>query len=150
MTGPKEAIIGDAMLIRPCTPGEVSALVRLWRDAGTVATIGEDLPTLSGLVGRDDQPVLVAVDESGDVVGSLIIGWDGWRGHMYRMAVHPAHRRQGIALALVREGEQRLRDRGARRIGAVVVAADPRATAFWIAAGYRPQVDMRRHVKDFT
>jgi ribosomal protein S18 acetylase RimI-like enzyme len=148
MSAGQGAMIGDDMLIRACRLDEVAAVLQLWRDADTVATTGDDIATLSELVARADHPLLVAVDDDGRVVGSLIAGWDGWRGHMYRMAVHPVHRRTGVALSLVREGERRLRDRGARRIGAVVIADDPRATAFWIAAGYRRQDDMRRHVID--
>ena len=35
------------------------------------------------------------------IVGSVIAGWDGWRCHLYRLAVAPARRREGIGRALL-------------------------------------------------
>ena len=55
---------------------------------------------------------------------------------MYRLAVHPDHRRHGLALELVEEGEQRLRLKGARRVTALVAREDDVAGALWVAAGY--------------
>ena len=45
------------------------------------------------------------------VVGSIVGGFDGWRGNIYRLAVHPRFRRRGVARALVVEIESRLRAR---------------------------------------
>jgi ribosomal protein S18 acetylase RimI-like enzyme len=51
-----------------------------------------------------------------------------------------------MASALLREGERRLRERGAIRITAIVAHEDPTASAFWEAAGYRRQRDRTRFV----
>ena len=84
---------------------------------------------------RDPESLLVA-EIAGRVVGALIAAWDGWRGNMYRLVVTGEHRRQGIGLALVREGEERLHARGARRVTALVAREDERARGLWRAAGY--------------
>ena len=82
------------------------------------------------------------------VVGSVIVGWDGWRGSLYRLAVAPEHRRAGIASALVREAELRLRRRGARRLTVIVVGDDPVAAEFWAATGLTRQANRERFVRD--
>lgn len=91
---------------------------------------------------------LLVAEVDGTIVGALIAAWDGWRGNMYRLAVHPAHRRLGIGLALVREGERRLRLQGARRITALVAHDDDVAGAFWETAGYHRDRDIGRRVRN--
>ena len=86
---------------------------------------------------------------SGDeVVGSLLATWDGWRGNMYRLAVHPAFRRRGLARELVVEGERRLRAKGCRRITALVIENEAHAVEFWTAVGYDFQPGMERFRKN--
>jgi len=75
---------------------------------------------------------------------------EGWRGNIYRLAVLPAYRRQGIARALVGEAERRLSRMGARRVSALVESDHKWATDFWDslgASGYRHDERMRRYVK---
>ncbi len=80
--------------------------------------------------------------------GVLIAAWDGWRGNLYRLAVHPERRRGGVGLALVRAGEQHLGDQGARRVTALVAYDDPVAAAFWDSAGYPQDHEIGRRVRN--
>jgi ribosomal protein S18 acetylase RimI-like enzyme len=133
-------------VIRPARADEAEALLELWRAAGSSPSVTDDPASVRGAIGRTGSAVLVA-EEGGRLVGSLIAGWDGWRGNMYRLAVVPDRRREGIATALVREGERRLAAAGARRLAAVVLADEPAAAAFWASAGYRFQVEAGRFTK---
>jgi len=76
--------------------------------------------------------------------------WDGWRGSFYRLAVHPEHRREGLATELVREGERRLAAHDAERLTAIVAGEDPGAHEFWAAAGYERQADRERFVRELA
>jgi len=67
--------------------------------------------------------------------------------HILNVAVLPEYRRRGIGLRLVAEGERRLREQGAIRIGAIVLRHHPDAVGFWQAAGYTFQEDAGRLVK---
>ena len=81
---------------------------------------------------------LMAFPQSWDgtrLVGSLMGGWDGWRGQMYRLAVDPEYRRHGIARRLVQAVEARLEARGAERITSLVFVDEPGAAEFWQRAG---------------
>ncbi|WP_370028620.1 GNAT family N-acetyltransferase [Planotetraspora sp. GP83] len=63
---------------------------------------------------------------------------DGWRAHLYRLAVDPARRRQGIGSALIRAAEERLAAFGAFRADAMVLRDNERAHRAWDAAGTHP------------
>jgi len=101
---------------------------------------------LAGLLSVDPQALLVG-ELDGVLVGSLIAAWDGWRGSFYRLVVAPERRRKGLATMLLREGERRLRERGALRLTAIVLDDDAGATAFWRAAGYERQQHRARFVR---
>jgi ribosomal protein S18 acetylase RimI-like enzyme len=70
------------------------------------------------------------------IVGSLIATFDGWRGHIYRLAVLPEYRRRGIARELVAHAEGVFSNRKVTRVIAQVENDHPWAMAFWAAAGY--------------
>jgi ribosomal protein S18 acetylase RimI-like enzyme len=120
----------------------------LWREAEVVPGRTDDPQALRTRVEHDPGALLVAESE-GRLVGSLIAAWDGWRGDMYRLAVHPSHRRRGLGLRLVEAGEARLRAKGARRITALVLAGDEPAVAVWLEAGYERDERIARFVKTF-
>jgi ribosomal protein S18 acetylase RimI-like enzyme len=121
--------------IRVGTADDASALLALWRRAEAEETISDDLESVRVLLARDPESLLLA-ETDGSPIGSLIAGWDGWRGQLYRLAVDPSWQRQGVATDLVRAGEERLRTLGARRVAAIVVTVHDEAQAFWRGAGY--------------
>lgn len=123
-------------------------MLDLWRRAEASPSPTETAADLRGLLERDGEAMLIA-EANGVIVGSLIVGWDGWRGTFYRLAVDPAHRRRGLATALVRAGEERLRALGCRRLNAIVESEEADAMAFWATAGYEPQAARSRFVKNF-
>jgi ribosomal protein S18 acetylase RimI-like enzyme len=132
--------------IRSATEADIESVLRLWVTAGSPASVTDTREGLSRLLAADRDGLLL-VESGEEVVGSLIAVWDGWRGSFYRIAVHPQRRRQGLATALLREGERQLQERGAVRLTAIVADDDPAAIGFWQAAGYRRQTDRVRFVR---
>jgi ribosomal protein S18 acetylase RimI-like enzyme len=128
---------------------DAPAVLALWAgarsDHATTSDWGEDIERL---LGETRSALLVAEAEDGEIVGVLIAGWDGWRGNMYRLAVHPDYRRHGIARRLVAVGEEHLRRLGARRVTALVGYDDAVAAAFWDAAGYPVDHEIGRRVRN--
>ena len=136
------------MIVRSAGPGDIPAVLELWSQArSSGASTIDDEEILGRLLERDPDSLLVA-ERNGELVGTLIAGWDGWRGNMYRLAVAPEHRRQGIGRQLVVEGERRLRALGARRVSALAWRADDRACSAWAAAGYDDDSGVARFVRN--
>ncbi len=132
--------------IRGALARDIEPVLSLWRAAGSAPSATDTREGLDRLLAADGEALLLAPAD-GVPLGSLIAAWDGWRGSFYRLAVHPDRRREGIATALLREGERHLRARGAIRLTAIVVDDDPAAMGFWRAAGYAQQEHRARFVR---
>jgi ribosomal protein S18 acetylase RimI-like enzyme len=134
------------VVVRPARRDELGAVLGLWREAEAVPSVSDDPASLGRLLDTSDDALLVA-EMDGGLVGTIIAGWDGWRGNLYRLAVVPGSRRRGIALQLVTEAERRLGAKGAVRVSALVLTDHDPAVALWRAAGYRYYQGIGRFVR---
>jgi ribosomal protein S18 acetylase RimI-like enzyme len=132
--------------IRDCRADDVEFVLKLWRQADATPSVTDNSGDLLRVVANGPAHVLLA-EVKGQIVGSIIGAFDGWRGNLYRMAVHPSYRRRGIARALAAEAEKRLARQGARRITALVEKDHPWARSFWQAVGYGLDSRIVRHVR---
>ncbi|MFC8126880.1 GNAT family N-acetyltransferase [Streptomyces sp. NPDC057302] len=132
--------------IRRATPSDIDTVLRFWRDAAEGTSISDDREGVARLVARDPDALLLA-ERDGRLAGTAIAGFDGWRCHLYRLAVHPDHRRQGIGSALLAAAEERFLGLGGRRGDAMVLNRNEQAHHAWHAAGYAPQPQWSRWVK---
>ena len=134
------------VVIRYGRDDEIQAVLDFWKLAGEGTDRRDSAQGYLALIDRDPQALLVA-EIDGRVVGTLIAGWDGWRAHLYRLAVHPGYRQQGIARRLIERAELRFREFGAFRADAMVLDENELAHHAWSAAGYRRQPQWGRWVK---
>jgi ribosomal protein S18 acetylase RimI-like enzyme len=132
--------------LRTGEAGDLEALLELWRLAESRPSGTDNADAVRRLLATDPESLLIAEAE-GSMVGSLIAGWDGWRGSFYRLAVHPGWRRRGLATALVRAGEERLEGLGAVRLTAIVAREESAAVALWESAGFSRQTDTTRFIR---
>ncbi|BFV55340.1 GNAT family N-acetyltransferase [Kitasatospora sp. CMC57] len=135
--------------IRTAHLAEVPDLLAFWSRAAEGTSITDDEAGVSRLIERDPEALIVA-ELDGLLVGTVIAGWDGWRASLYRLAVLPSHRRQGISKTLLAAAEQRFVALGGRRGDAMVLEDNERARHAWAAAGYGREDHWRRWTKPLT
>jgi ribosomal protein S18 acetylase RimI-like enzyme len=132
---------------RPAVAADADDVMKFWAAAAEDSHRPPDsADAVRRLDARDPQALILAVD-NGVVVGSVIAGWDGWRCHLYRLAVAPTHRRQGIARRLVALAEERFTSYGGTRADAMVLDDNEGAHRIWSASGYAAQTEWSRWVK---
>lgn len=135
------------MVVGPGRDRGVEELLAFWAVAAEDAHRPADTShAVRRLLDRDPDALLVAT-AGGELVGTVVAGFDGWRCHLYRLAVHPGWRRRGVARALVTAAEERFARLGATRVDAMVLDGNADGHALWAGLGYRRQDEWSRWVK---
>jgi ribosomal protein S18 acetylase RimI-like enzyme len=128
------------VFIRPVTRADVAAVLELWRvvfpeyadpsrpHRDPAASLERKLAVGDGL--------FWLAERGARAVGTAMAGWDGHRGWLYSVGVHPEARRTGIGARLVAEAERALAARGCPKVNLQVLADNPAAAEFWRRLGY--------------
>jgi ribosomal protein S18 acetylase RimI-like enzyme len=122
-----------AVLIREFNyPQDYESAVRLWQSMDKGVHFGRsDVPSEIEKKLACDPNLFLVAESDGELVGTVIGGFDGRRGMIYHLAVAHAHRRRGVAEALLREIENRLVARGCIRAFLLVHAENEEARALY-------------------
>jgi ribosomal protein S18 acetylase RimI-like enzyme len=140
-------------VIRAGTPEDAEAVARVhvqtWQAAYAHALPQDQLMALSvdqrAEMHRRRPPLVAEVD--GVVVGFVAVGPtqdDHGDGELYAIYVHPDHWDTDVGRALMKAGEERLRELGHRDAHLWVLADNPRARRFYEAAGWSTEGIERR------
>jgi ribosomal protein S18 acetylase RimI-like enzyme len=118
---------------------DLDEVIALWREHGGPTRTSASPDHARALIERDPDALLLATDDEHSIIGSLIVGWDGWRCHLYRLVVRPSERRAGVASLLVTGARKRAKGLGATRVDAMVHRDNIGAVSFWAALGFELQ-----------
>jgi RimJ/RimL family protein N-acetyltransferase len=127
--------------IRAFTLADYGQVAALWRESGLGPRPSDARDEVAKKLRRDPDLFLVACLEA-RIVGTVIGGWDGRRGFVYRMAVHREYQRRGIGSALIRELEKQVRGKGALSINIILNADNAGAHAFYRSLGYQDRAEV--------
>lgn len=86
---------------------------------------------------RRVQPELFFVASAhGLVIGTVMAGFDGVRGWVHHLAVHPEHRRKGLASELMRAAESGLKSMGCAKFNLQVRSSNLGVIEFYRSLGF--------------
>ncbi|MEC3955892.1 GNAT family N-acetyltransferase [Nocardia sp. CDC153] len=141
----------STIVLRAANLDDAGTVLEFWgRAAEDAHRPADSVVAIEGLIRRDPEALILAFDEgegAGELVGTVIAGWDGWRCHIYRLAVAPGCRRRGVGGVLIRAAEQRFARLGGTRADAMVLDENDLGQSVWKANGYAPQPEWSRWVK---
>lgn len=123
------------MDVRRFEIGDAAAVIELWHLCELTRPWNDPNKDIARKLKVDDGLFLVCIAD-GHIVGSIMAGYDGHRGWINYLAVHPDHRRGGIAARLMDEAEQLLRATGCPKINLQIRSTNTEALDFYHRIGY--------------
>ena len=124
------------MQIRAFCADDEAAVVALWHACGLVRPWNDPSKDITRKMGLQPELFLVGTVD-GQVVATVMAGYDGHRGWINYLAVAPAHRGGGHGRALMDEAERALRRMGCPKINLQIRSTNADVIAFYSAIGYR-------------
>ncbi|MEG3135365.1 GNAT family acetyltransferase [Rouxiella sp. T17] len=109
------------MEIRVFTQQDFEEVLTIWERCDLLRPWNDPELDIERKMNHDPELFLVA-EVSGEVVGTVMGGYDGHRGSAYYLGVHPEYRGRGIANALMNRLEKKLIARGCPKINLMVRA----------------------------
>jgi len=110
---------GNTMEIRVFRQSDFEEVITLWERCDLLRPWNDPEMDIERKVNHDVSLFLVA-EVNGEVVGTIMGGYDGHRGSAYYLGVHPEYRGRGIANALLNRLEKKLIARGCPKIHIMV------------------------------
>jgi ribosomal protein S18 acetylase RimI-like enzyme len=121
--------------IRPYTAADEDAVVQLWIDCGLVVPWNNPRRDIARKLRAQPELFFVGVLE-GELVATVMAGYEGHRGWINYLAVHPDHRRRGLGRQIMAEAEARLRAVGCPKINLQVRTSNTHVIAFYESLGF--------------
>jgi ribosomal protein S18 acetylase RimI-like enzyme len=129
--------------VRAMTMADYPAAVALWRSTeGVGFNESDEERFIAAYLERNPGMSPIAVADDGALIGTLLCGHDGRRGYLYHLAVVPAHRRQGIAGALLEHAFAGLERAGVLKCYLFVFADNLAGQEFWKRRGWDHRADL--------
>jgi ribosomal protein S18 acetylase RimI-like enzyme len=123
------------MEIRPFHLSDESAVVELWQKCELVRPVNDPARDIRRKLSVNPELFLLGTID-GKVIASVMAGYEGHRGWINYLAVHPEHRLKGYGRQILAEAEKRLRILGCPKINLQVRAANRAVLEFYQRIGY--------------
>jgi len=125
----------ETIHIRPFQPSDEAAVIALWKACGLVVPQNNPVRDIARKLRVNPEWFLVGELE-GKIVGTCMAGYEGHRGWINYLAVHPDHQRQGLARELMQHAEALLRTAGCPKINLQVRSTNTAVIAFYESIGF--------------
>ena len=122
--------------IVPYRPEHETAVIRLWHDCNLTRPWNDPRKDIARKLADGEELFLVGL--AGDrVIAAVMGGYDGHRGWIYYLGVHPDFRRRGYARFMVNAVTERLKALGCPKINLMIRKDNTGAMGFYSRIGYQ-------------
>ena len=122
--------------IRPFRPSDQDTVIALWHSCGLIVPQNDPVRDIARKLQVNPEWFLTG-ELDGRVVGTCMTGYEGHRGWINYLAVHPAYQRRGFARALMHHAEALLRSAGCPKINLQVRSSNRAVIGFYESLGFK-------------
>ncbi|MBN2585940.1 MAG: GNAT family acetyltransferase [Candidatus Fermentibacteraceae bacterium] len=126
----------DRISIRPYRHRDEEAVIRLWEECGLVVPWNDPGKDIRRKMTVGPGMFLVGVSED-RVVATVMAGYEGHRGWINYLAVHPDLMRRGIGSLLMERAEHLLKEAGCPKVNLQVRSSNRQVIEFYRSIGYK-------------
>ena len=123
------------MKIRKFDIDNQTAVIELWKTCQLVVPWNDPAKDIARKLKVDADLFLVG-EIDGEIIATVMGGYEGHRGWINYLAVSPRQQRKGYARKIIKYLEQLIQLRGCPKINLMIRATNTEATAFYQAIGY--------------
>ena len=123
------------MITRPFDKSDQQAVIDLWIDCGLVVPWNDPVKDIERKLKVDPDLFLVG-ELDGEIVASVMGGYEGHRGWINYLAVSPRHQRKGYGRLIMEAVELAIAQKGCPKINLQIRAANTDIASFYQSIGY--------------
>ncbi|WP_136808891.1 GNAT family acetyltransferase [Desulfosediminicola flagellatus] len=123
------------MKIRPITIQDANAVITLWQACGLVVSHNDPRKDIERKLKVNPELFLVG-EVDGEIIASVMGGYEGHRGWLNYLAVSPNHRRKGYGQQIVAAVEKLIATKGSPKINLQVRSTNAEVIEFYRSLGY--------------
>ena len=125
----------SSLSIRPFAPADEAAVVTLWTECELTRPWNDPRADIRRKL-RAQPDLFLVGEQDGQVVATVMAGYDGHRGWINYLAVSPRRRREGLGRRMMEEAQRRLAALGCPKINLQVRTSNKVVIAFYERLGF--------------
>ena len=132
--------------IREMTIADYEQVVQVWNAAGIDLTTSDQKPEIHRMIQHNPGLCLVLEYRNANapphIIGAVLGGFDGRRGWVHHLAVHPSHQGKGYGKLIMEELTARFKQQNVVKLKLEVVEENKHVTKFYEKLGWdlRPEI----------
>lgn len=132
------------MIIRKMTVNDYDALYKLWMGISGfgIRSIDDSQEGIERFLKRNPSTSAVAINDDGQLVGSILCGHDGRTGYFYHVCVREDVRMHGIGKAMAAFCMDALREEQINKVALIAFTENKIGNTFWQDIGWDERTDV--------
>ena len=126
----------DKMKIRNYHQSDKDSVISLWKEVFNPKQYHNTPELIIDMKIKNNDGLFYVAEQDNKIIGTVISGYDGHRGWIYSLAVHPKFRRKGIGTSLVNKALIKLEKLGCLKVNLQINRDNNNVIGFYEKNGF--------------